>query len=63
MIIRALSLAALAVALAVPAAAQTADKPAEKAGDAIPAPNRVTAKRAGTFGGIKMNYTAIAGET
>jgi carboxypeptidase C (cathepsin A) len=44
--------------------AQTADKSVEKSAEAaVPTPNRVVAKRAGTFGGVKMNYTAIAGET
>ncbi len=60
---RFISLIALAAALAVPAFAQTADKPAEKAAEASPTPNRVVAKRSGTFGGVKMNYTAVVGET
>ncbi len=64
---RFVSLIALAAALAVPAFAQTADKPAEKAAEAASrtsgTPNRVVAKRSGIFGGVKMNYTAVVGET
>ncbi|MCU0892056.1 MAG: peptidase S10, partial [Sandarakinorhabdus sp.] len=58
---RFVSLIAVAAMLAAPALAQSADKPAAEA--AIPAPNRVVAKRSGTFGGVRVNYTAIAGET
>ena len=64
---RFVSLIALAAALAVPAFAQAADKPAEKAAEAASqasgTPNRVVVKRSGTFGGVKMNYTAVVGET
>jgi carboxypeptidase C (cathepsin A) len=60
---------ALALALLLSTPALAADEKradpktgAEAAAD-VPAPNRVTAKRSGTFGGVKMAYTAIAGET
>ena len=52
-----------AAVLAAPVLAQTAEKPAEKAPSAVAVPNRVVAKRSGTFGGVKINYTAIVGET
>ncbi len=53
---------ALALLLSTPALAADEKPKAEAAAD-IPAPNRVTAKRIGNFGGVKMAYTAIAGET
>lgn len=58
-------MAACAVLAASSLLAQTAEKPAEKPAEtaAAPKPNRVVAKRTGTFGGVKMAYTAIAGET
>lgn len=66
---RFVSLVTLAALLAAPVAAQNAEKAApapatEKSADAdIPAPNRVVARRSGTFGGARIAYTAIAGET
>lgn len=56
-------LLAAALLLAGPSYAQVADKPADKPAAAEAVPNRVVAKRIGTFGGVKMAYTAIAGET
>ncbi|MBC2651622.1 peptidase S10 [Novosphingobium flavum] len=67
----------LALAAPLPAWSQTPAKAEQKAGDGkgdngkgdkvpageAPAPNRVVAKRSGVFGGVRMNYTAIVGET
>ncbi|HQS97417.1 MAG: peptidase S10 [Novosphingobium sp. 17-62-19] len=65
---RFVSLATMAALMLAPVTLQAADKPAEKAApkaddSAIPEPNRVVAKRSGTFGGTRVAYTAIAGET
>ena len=66
MLLRLAALAALAFAL--PVAAQDADKPkgeakAAKPDEAIPPPFRSVTRHTGTFGGTKIAYTAIAGET
>ncbi|WP_310496305.1 S10 family serine carboxypeptidase-like protein [Sandarakinorhabdus sp.] len=53
----------LALALAAPALSQTADKPKLEAEAAVAAPNRSVTKHSGTFGGQKIIYTAITGET
>lgn len=58
-----IALALGAALLAAPVSAQ--DKPdtkAEKTAD-IPSPVRSTTKHSGTFGGTRINYRAIAGET
>jgi carboxypeptidase C (cathepsin A) len=63
------TLAALAaLLLAHPVLAAEDAKPdkgakAEKSDDGIPPPNRTVTKLTGTFGGAKLSYTAIAGET
>jgi len=56
---------ALASAFSLPAIAQDrADPPKAKADSSdIPAPQVAVTRHAGTFGGVKMNYVATAGET
>ena len=61
-----LTFAALLLLGTAPLYAQEAEKPpakAEKADEAIPAPNRSVTKHSGTFGGKTISYTATAGET
>ncbi|MBA3940176.1 MAG: peptidase S10 [Sphingopyxis sp.] len=61
-----LSLIALALAAAVPAALHAQDKPPEKAKAETPAayePQVRTTKLSGTFGGQRINYAATIGET
>ncbi|PZN92486.1 MAG: peptidase S10 [Alphaproteobacteria bacterium] len=67
MILR-LSLFALILATTQPAIAQEADKPdkpgrSEKADEPIPPPNRSVTRHSGSFGGVKIGYTATTGET
>ena len=60
------TLAILLLLSTAPAFAQESEKvpsKAEKADDAIPAPNRSVTKHSGTFGGKTVAYTATAGET
>jgi carboxypeptidase C (cathepsin A) len=66
MILRAFAIALL-FTTSIAALAQEADKSATKADaktdEAIPAPNRSVTKHSGSFGGVKITYTATAGET
>jgi carboxypeptidase C (cathepsin A) len=70
MIEKTLRLAAILLAMTAltPAFAQDADKPAraersDKPDEPIPVPNRSVTRHSGTFGGVKVNYTATTGET
>ncbi len=59
------TLAALLLLAGYPAIAQDADKPEKpaKADEAIPPPNRSVTRHSGSFGGVKVSYTATTGET
>ena len=70
MIEKTLRLAAILLAMTAltPVFAQDADKPAkaersDKPEEPIPAPNRSVTRHSGTFGGVKVSYTATTGET
>ncbi len=56
---------ALASAFSLPAMAQDKADPPKSKADAsdIPAPQVAVTRHSGTFGGVKMNYVATAGET
>ena len=62
------ALAAVLIAALLPLPAAAAEEPKsdarpDKADDVIPPPNRSVTKRSGSFGGAKIAYTAITGET
>ncbi|MBC7520395.1 MAG: peptidase S10 [Sandarakinorhabdus sp.] len=62
-VVLALTLPAMAFAQEAEKAPDKSAAYAEKADDAIPAPNRSITRHSGTFGGQKIDFTATTGET